>query len=397
MKRIFRYFIFAFAATMAMASCDDAKYSVIENGVYISEAAPSDRFNQQIENMTVATEVTKSLTIRLASPVDTDVTVSLGTDQDFIDKYNKQHGTSYLLLPEQYYSLDTKVTIPAGNISATATLRISPYDTPNGEAYAMAVKVSKVDGPVVAATDATHILYLLMAPHKQKVAMLHSRNANASSVTFKTPFSPSTWTFEAWMRFDNYNGHSRYAYGWQSGYNDNVFYDNSAPVVIGECLLRWWADGALHIGPCFQNQMNGVYFDDNTEAWKPGKWYHIAYTFDGTLIQLYIDGEKNANKDASGHSFTFDKITFVQNFVSNQNVAFAQFRLWDNCLPQSSIQDAMNRGVPSDSPGLLGYWKCDEGEGNVLHDATANENHITLRADADWTTLGTVNFMYPNN
>ena len=399
MKRIFKYFIIACAATMALASCDNAEYDVIENGVYIAEAALTDRFTQQIENQVVAKQVTKTLTIRLATPVDTDVTVTLSTDQDFIDKYNQDNGTSYQMLPEEYRVLDTKVTIPAGSISATANLIIMPYDTPNGEAYALAVKIAKVDGPVEAVSDGTHILYLLMAPHKQKVALLSSTNAGSSKVQFKNAFSPATWTYEFWMRPDNYNGHSRQPYYWQSGFNDNVFYDNSSPISIGGSVgfyMRWWADGALHIGPCFQNQMD-IYFDDNTEAWKPGTWYHIAYTYDGSIIQLYIDGQKNAFKDASGHpTFTFNGITFIQGFVGGQNTAFAQIRMWDSCLPQATIIDAMNRGVPADSEGLFGYWKCDEGEGNVLHDSTPNANHITLRGNADWETLGTVNFMEPN-
>lgn len=395
MKRIYGYLTVAFAAIMALASCDNAEYSIIDNGVYISEAALTDRFTQQVENQVVAGVVTKSLTIRLAKPVDTDVKVKMGIDQDFIDRYNASNGTVYQMLPDQYYSLDPEVTIPAGSISATANLVINPYDTPNGEAYALAVKIADVEGPVEAVSDATHLLYLLMAPHRQQVALLSSSNANGAGVTFKTPFELSTWTFEFWMRCDNYNGHSRQPYGWQGGYNDNVFYDNSSPITVGPCYLRWWADGALHIGPCFQNQMD-IYFDDNTEAWKAGVWYHIAYTYDGTTIQLYIDGEKNAFKDDPNRTRTFDRITLVQNFVYNQNVAFAQIRLWDNNLPQSSIQDAMNRGVPNDSPGLIGYWKCDEGEGNILNDSTVNENHITLYSNADWNTLGTINFMTPN-
>lgn len=67
-----------------------------------------------------------------------------------------------------------------------------------------------------------------------------------------------------------------------------------------------------------------------------------------------------------------------------------------NCLPQATIMDAMNRGMPVDSPGLIGYWKCDEGEGNILYDSTANENHITLRGTPDWNALGVINFMNPN-
>jgi hypothetical protein len=393
MKRIFRYFIVACAATMALASCDNAQYDVIENGVYISEAAPGDRFTQQIENQIVATEVAKQLTIRLASPVNEDVTVSLGADLDFIDKYNKSNGTSYQMLPAEFMELDSQVVIPAGSLSATATLIIKPFTTPNGEAYAAAVKISEVDGPVEAVSDATHIMYLLMAPHKQQAPRLNYSTAANSSVTFNTPFSPATWTIEYWLQMGN-----DYDYDLNYG-RQYAFYDNSAPISFGECFLRWWATGALLKGPCYQNQMNGSYFDDNTEAWKSRTWYHIAYTYDGSTVQLYIDGQKNANKLApSGKVFTFDKITLVQNFASyyGQNTGLAQIRMWDSCLPQATIQDAMNREVAADSPGLLGYWKCSEGEGNILYDSTSNGNHITLRGTPDWNAYGVINFMNPN-
>ncbi len=392
MKRFFRYIIVACAATMALASCDNAEYSIVENGVYISEAALTDRFTQQVENQIVAEEVTKSLTIRLAAPIDEDVTVTLGLDQDFIDTYNQRNGTSYQMLPQESYSLDNQVTIPAGSISAPATLVIKPFSTPNGEAFALAVKIVDVNGPVEAISDATHILYLLQAPHKQKVPVLDSYSAANSRVTFKNAFSPATWTFEYWLRMGN-----DYDYDINYG-RQYAFYDNSAPISIGECFLRWWATGALLKGPCYQNQMNGVYFDDNTEAWVTRTWYHIAYTFDGTTIQLYIDGQKNAYKETPGKAFTFGDIVLLQNWGSwyGQNTSLAQIRIWEGCLPQASIQDAMNREVPVDSPGLLGYWKCSEGEGNVLHDSTPNANHLTLRDTPRWDELGEVNFMYPN-
>ena len=390
MKRIFRYFIVACAATMALASCDNAKYDVISNGVYISEAALTDRFTQQIENQVVDGEVTKPLTIRLASPAESNVTVKLGIDHDFLAKYNTQNGTSYEVLPEEYRSFEETVTIPAGSISASTSIVIKPFQTPNGESYALPIKIAEVQGPVEAVSDATHILYLLMAPHVQKAPRMNSSTASSSSVTFKQPFSPATWTFEFWMRMGN-------DYGYEAYGDAYAFYDNSSPISIGELFIRWWTIGALLKGPCFQNQMNGFYFDDNTEAWEANIWYHIAYTYDGTTVQLYLDGQKNANKQApDGKVFTFDKLTLVQNFYSwyGQNTALAQIRLWDNCLSQASIQDAMNRGVPVDSPGLLGYWKCDEGEGNILHDATSNANHITLRGNPTW--MDDINFMRPN-
>ena len=59
-------------------------------------------------------------------------------------------------------------------------------------------------------------------------------------------------------------------------------------------------------------------------------------------------------------------------------VEFAQVRLWNKSLPANVIKDGMSRQIPADSEGLVGYWKCDEGEGRTLKDCTTNENHINL-------------------
>lgn len=389
MNRIFRNLIFAVAAMAALASCDNAEYSAIKNGVYISEAALTDRFTQQVENQTVDGDVTKTLTIRLASPVNEDVKVTLGLDLDFLAQYNQRNGTSYEVLPEEFREFDEEVTIPAGDVSATSNLLIKQFTTPNGESYAIPVKIAAVEGPVEAVTDATHILYLLMAPHIQKVPVLNGSSAGHVKVTFPTPLSSPTWTYEFWLRMDN-------TYDWGSYGRKYVFSGNSAPISFGECMLRWWPNGALGIGPCYQNQMNGFYFDDNTEAWLEDVWDHVAYTYDGTTVQLYINGQKNASIQApGGKTFTFDHVVLCQNFSSGQATSLAQVRMWNTCLSQATIQDAMNRGVPDDSEGLFAYWKCDEGEGNILYDSSPNGNHITLKSAPQWSD--DINFLHPND
>ncbi|MGN1233551.1 MAG: hypothetical protein ACI4UJ_08935, partial [Candidatus Cryptobacteroides sp.] len=76
-----RKIIMAAAALILAASCDNAEYSVIGNAVFISEAAPEDKFNQQVESLTIEGTVTKTLTIRLAEALDTDIEVNLGIDE----------------------------------------------------------------------------------------------------------------------------------------------------------------------------------------------------------------------------------------------------------------------------------------------------------------------------
>ena len=166
----------AAAALIMAASCDNAEYSVIDNAVFISEAAPEDKFNQQVESIIVEGTVTRTLTIRLAKALDTDIEVNLGMDRDFIAGYNERKGTSYLILPEEYLAFDRKVTIEAGSLAKTVTLEIREFTSPNGEAYAIPLQIESVSGPVGTAGDARHIMFILMTPNIQKAPKLTATN-----------------------------------------------------------------------------------------------------------------------------------------------------------------------------------------------------------------------------
>ena len=61
----------------ALCGCNDAKYDEIENRIYISEAAPSSTFTQQTVNLTVTGDMTTTLHVRVAQPVDQDIQVTL--------------------------------------------------------------------------------------------------------------------------------------------------------------------------------------------------------------------------------------------------------------------------------------------------------------------------------
>ena len=52
MIKFTRYVVLG-AALLAVTGCDDAKLSTIDNGIYISEAAPSNTFGQHIEEQLV--------------------------------------------------------------------------------------------------------------------------------------------------------------------------------------------------------------------------------------------------------------------------------------------------------------------------------------------------------
>lgn len=382
-------------ALAAIAGCDDAKLSTIDNGLYIQEAAPSNTFGQQIEAQLVDEgEVNKTLTIRLVRAINQDVTVTLDIDENLIDTYNKKNEASYELLPEEFRSFERTVIIPAGSVSApVVNLTIKPFMTPNNESFAIPIRITSVTGPVKIIGNANHILYLLTSPNKQQALILKS--GNQTKVTFKNEMPVSQWTIEYWIKIDNITGQPTGNWVGLSNkpFRNKIFTDNAYPISFNGILLRYWADGAKQIAPTLQCQLDGNYFDSE-EFWWPDTWYHITYTYDGATLRLYKDGTLN-NSKADVRDFVFKEMTLAGSFGWQMQVEYAQIRLWSKCLTDNAIQEGMSRQLPGDSEGLIGYWKCDEGTDNILKDSSPNGNDITIKGTPKWSEV--YNYYHPND
>lgn len=375
--------------------CDDAEMKAIDNGLYIQEAAPSNKFDQQIITQLVDDEeVVKTLTVRLVRAMDHDVTVTLDIDPQLLEDYNNKNEANYLVLPEEYRNFEKTVTISAGNVSAPVIdLTIKPYSSSNGEAYAIPIRITSVDGPVEMKGNANHLLYLLTSPHRQKAVII--KRGNRTTKTFSTAIPMEQWTFEYWVKVDNITGSP--TGDWEGLGNKNfrarIFVPDSQPLTFSDLTLRYYADGANVQIPILQFQNSAGHFD-TTGFWWPDTWYHITYTYDGTTVTVYKDGVKD-NSLANSIDWTFKSLSFaIGSFGYEQQVEFAQIRMWKKCLSENVIKDNMSRQVAGDSDGLIGYWKCDEGTGNELKDSSPNQNHVTLGGTPQWSEQ--INFSHPN-
>lgn len=394
MIRFSKYVVLVIILT-SVFGCDDAEMKAIDNGLYIQEAAPSNKFDQQIITQLVDDEeVVKTLTVRLVRAMDHDVTVTLDIDPQLLEDYNNKNEANYLVLPEEYRNFEKTVTISAGNVSAPVIdLTIKPYSSSNGEAYAIPIRITSVDGPIEMKGNANHLLYLLTSPHRQKAVII--KRGNRTTKTFSTAIPMEQWTFEYWVKVDNITGSP--TGDWEGLGNKNfrarIFVPDSQPLTFSDLTLRYYADGANVQIPILQFQNSAGHFD-TTGFWWPDTWYHIAYTYDGTTVTVYKDGVKD-NSLANSIDWTFKSLSFaIGSFGYEQQVEFAQIRMWKKCLSENVIKDNMSRQVAGDSDGLIGYWKCDEGTGNELKDSSPNQNHVTLGGTPQWSEQ--INFSHPN-
>ena len=192
------------AALCAAAACEDAKYSVIQNRVYIEEATGKD---QQIASLTIEKDYDLNITVRLAHAADHDVTVKLAVDESLVDNYNKTNNTDYTVLPEEYYEFEPETVIHAGHISSDPVVVKIKLFNAGDSPYAFPIRIASADGATVT-QNTSRMLYRLAAPHVQSVpTFLGSRNIIGRK-TFSEEFTSPRWTIEFWVKVSDFSNPS---------------------------------------------------------------------------------------------------------------------------------------------------------------------------------------------
>ncbi|MEQ1552858.1 MAG: LamG domain-containing protein [Ferruginibacter sp.] len=119
------------------------------------------------------------------------------------------------------------------------------------------------------------------------------------------------------------------------------------------------------------------------------KWTHIAGTYDGTAVRLYINGRLIASRAATGD---IDWITSnptkysIGNYTYNNvnsffNGKIDEVSVWSKALTEGEIRDRMCRKITNSdplNPYMSSYYNFDENlNGTIAYDGTIYENNGT--------------------
>ncbi|WP_189868180.1 LamG domain-containing protein [Streptomyces noursei] len=123
-------------------------------------------------------------------------------------------------------------------------------------------------------------------------------------------------------------------------------------------------------------------------------YVHIAAVYDGVKGMVYVDGKPGtsvalprvpggmqrlligADSDAHGKPGAF-----FQGVID-------EVRLWDRDRRAEELERDRSYRLIGDEPGLVGYYRCDEGSGRTLYDQTDTAAHGTLHGGLKWVTSG---------
>lgn len=366
MKRnnIKNYFIACAAIACLITGCDNADYKVLDNAIYFAESEKGSfaKITADPENVT-----NTSLNIRLAEALTEDIEATLVIDPSILEEYNAANSTSYEVLPEKYYKFDKNITIKAGDISAETTdFSIDPYETPNGESYAIPVAIQVTKGNISTIGTSGKYIILLNQPLIQDVPVMNWRNHPSTDKTKKWNESVTAYSLEFWVQMDGFRINN------QAIFNSEDIYIRFGDAMIDYDLLQIKTLGS---------QVNTV------THFKPNKWYHVAFVHDASgLLTIYVNGVKDVTLQTKGGPLTF---TFLEAVCSGStyfrnNCKLAQIRLWKTAITPTQINSNMYYSVRSTDKNLMGYWKLDEGEGNTFKDCTGQGRDMIVEDNLTW-------------
>ncbi len=114
-------------------------------------------------------------------------------------------------------------------------------------------------------------------------------------------------------------------------------------------------------------------------------WHHIAGTYDGSWMRLYVNGTEVAALARTGALAKNSlNLLFGNSPQTNQpfNGAIDEVRIWSRALSGVELQANMNLELSGAEGGLLAYFRLNEGAGQVVGDGSGNGRNGVLGSDA---------------
>lgn len=107
-----------------------------------------------------------------------------------------------------------------------------------------------------------------------------------------------------------------------------------------------------------------------------GKWTHLALVYNKGKLQviywhegrLFYEGSADLNDES------YRLTELVLETENEAEHSFAELRLWNTVRVQKDLADFRYLPLDGNEPGLVGYWKLDEGSGTLMIDSSTGGN-----------------------
>lgn len=352
-----------------VSSCKQA--DEFENKIYFSDSQSSNTKQFNVYEMPQKFPIVVSSSERVSKNTNVFLTVS----EDLIDQYNKRNNTSYKLLPLSFYELSSDTLKIEANSSASKAVYLTVLELPIGENYILPLKLDRTDGEF-GILEPSGTLFMIFKPgiitpaaNIKSKYMRVAQFANdeklkaVNQVTFETRLKVHAWS--------------------------TASHKISSLIGIEEHFLLRFGDVNIEANQ-LQLAGGGYPVTSNTK-FGLDTWYHVAVVYDGASIKLYVNGKEDNSVSAPR-----GPINLASDYSNGFHVGFSaggrtinatisECRVWTKALTTTEINSNMCY-VDPETPGLLAYWKLNEGTGREILDYSPNNYTVNMSAAPVWET-----------
>ncbi len=236
----------------------------------------------------------------------------------------------------------------------------------------------------------------------------NSLNFAAASVNFTTDVNlapANAITVEAWIRATswaatNFDGTILCKHSWSLGEQGYV--------------LRAGNNGQINFSVCGKDSLGAtiswVGASSTTGSMSLNTWYHVAGTYDGDSVRVFINGVQQGATALpfgmiQGLAYPI-RIGRLSDQTQGQTRYWAgqidEVRVWDRALDTAEINaKRLSHLDVTQETGLVGYWRFNAGSGTSVVDQTLNANNgttsgTTWSALVPWNQTTTAPVIFPN-
>lgn len=382
MKYTTCFWMLVASASALLTGCkhDDVSEHHYDNKLYITTAPVTDDLLIKAD----VVESTRTISTRLAAPADHDVTITFEAKPREAAIFNQIYGDTAFALDEEYWEIPvTTATIAAGDIAAE-DIAINFRNTNQLDSkyrYVLPVTISSVDGMEVLESRRTVYFLFRGAALINVVADIRENYfpVNWSAAARPLVSNLKTITIEALVRSDDWSAKRENPLSTLFGI------EGSFLIRIGDSDRP--RDQLQLVAP------GGNWPNPNAAPGLPvNEWVHIAVVWDATTGERYY--YQNGNVVASSLSGASGSVSLANSCYVGKSYdnsrwlpgEISELRIWNVQRTAEQIK-ANPYWVDPATPGLIAYWKFNEGQGSVIKDATANGTDLTGVSAPTWVPV----------
>ncbi len=359
---------------------EDVEDHHFDNKLYITTAPVND--DLLIKND--VTSATRTVSVRLSKPASQDITVTFEARPQDAAIYNLIFGDNAFALPAEMFNLpSTTISVNKGAITGDdLVVNFMNTNTLSGKyRYVLPVTISEAKGIDVLESRRTVYFVFKGAALINVVADIHGMffPISWSDEARSLVGSMSTITVEALVNSPD----------WVDG-RDNAL--STVFGIEGHFLIR--------IGdadrPRDQLQLvcpHGNWPSPNVVPGLPvNEWVHIAVVWDSAVGErhYYVNGELVATGSIStGRTISLTSNCFIGYAWDATRWlpgCMSEVRVWNVQRTQAEIAANMYQVNPG-TPGLVAYWKFNEGSGSVIYDHSGYGTTISTSGSPTWVPV----------